>query len=703
MLALALPASASHLTGGDNRGVPLTTRGHARPARARDDARAGRARAAPDRRRHAHAPGGADATRRCVAAQRRLVAELRARPAGHRQTDRRARAAMPRRGGAARPTCVDRERPRRCRSAPPGAPTPARSRRWTSSTASATATCPRRAFPAGTEVLLSGAPAFGVDFIDKAYGAFPWLVLAVLVVSYLLLLRAFRSVVLPLKAVVMNLLSVSADLRRARARLPARLGRGRRAPGSRRRSRRGSRSSCSRCCSASRWTTRCSCSRGSARSGTAATTTRQAVAYGLEHTGRIITAAAIIMIAAFSGFLARQLRRRCRSSGSACRAAILLDATVVRAILVPATMKLLGRWNWYLPERVRRAMGLRGPQVTREPRPRARADADGPPNRRHPSEGMIAACDPGSSRVERGRGPPRPRRDARRGDRAPAPGTGLGGRGRRGGAARRERRASPGDARDALADLGPTIAFLAALLVLADGCREAGLFAALGAAMARGSRAAAAAAGDGVRRRRGHDRGAQPRRDRRPAHPGGVRDRVAPAGQRAATRLRVHAPGEQRVAAPPGVQSHGPARVRGDRAVVRALRGADGGSLARRARGGVARAEPRVRPRPARRARDGRGRRARRPAALRARRRRGHAGGLRAQLARRHRADVGRGRRRARPGGAQRRPPRALARAVEPPFLVFVLGLAIVVRAAGDHGLQAPSTRSSRAATGCSP
>ena len=69
---------------------------------------------------------------------------------------------------------------------------------------------PAARFPRGATVLVSGAPAFGVDFLDRAYGAFPWLVLAVLVVSYLLLLRAFRSVVLPAKAVVMNLLSVSA-------------------------------------------------------------------------------------------------------------------------------------------------------------------------------------------------------------------------------------------------------------------------------------------------------------------------------------------------------------------------------------------------------------------------------------------------------------------------------------------------------------
>jgi RND superfamily putative drug exporter len=46
--------------------------------------------------------------------------------------------------------------------------------------------------------------------VDKAYGAFPWLIVAVLVLTYLILLRAFRSVFLPVKAVLMNLLSVAA-------------------------------------------------------------------------------------------------------------------------------------------------------------------------------------------------------------------------------------------------------------------------------------------------------------------------------------------------------------------------------------------------------------------------------------------------------------------------------------------------------------
>ena len=53
--------------------------------------------------------------------------------------------------------------------------------------------------------------------------------------------------------------------------------------------------------------------------------------------------------------------------GLGLSAAILLDATIVRAILVPATMKLLGNWNWYMPERVRRALRLRpAPELAAE-------------------------------------------------------------------------------------------------------------------------------------------------------------------------------------------------------------------------------------------------------------------------------------------------------------------------------------------------
>jgi RND superfamily putative drug exporter len=83
----------------------------------------------------------------------------------------------------------------------------------------------------------------------------------------------------------------------------------------------------------------------------------RAIAYGLEHTGRIITAAAIIMIAAFAGFVAGSFVGL-QEFGVGLAAAILLDATIVRAILVPSIMKLLGGWNWYLPDGLRKAMRL---------------------------------------------------------------------------------------------------------------------------------------------------------------------------------------------------------------------------------------------------------------------------------------------------------------------------------------------------------
>jgi len=82
-----------------------------------------------------------------------------------------------------------------------------------------------------------------------------------------------------------------------------------------------------------------------------------AVARGLERTGRIITAAAIIMIAAFSGFMFGSFVGL-QEFGVGLAAAILLDATVVRMVLVPAAMKLIGDWNWYLPDGLRRVLRL---------------------------------------------------------------------------------------------------------------------------------------------------------------------------------------------------------------------------------------------------------------------------------------------------------------------------------------------------------
>jgi len=75
---------------------------------------------------------------------------------------------------------------------------------------------------------------------------------------------------------------------------------------------------------------------------------RDAVAFGLRTTGGIITGAAVIMVAVFAGFAAGRLPML-QQMGFGLAVAVLIDATLVRSVLVPAAMTLLGRWNWYLP------------------------------------------------------------------------------------------------------------------------------------------------------------------------------------------------------------------------------------------------------------------------------------------------------------------------------------------------------------------
>ncbi len=72
------------------------------------------------------------------------------------------------------------------------------------------------------------------------------------------------------------------------------------------------------------------------------------MAHGVSTTARVITGAALIIIAVFAGFASGNLaetQQVCFGVG----VALLIDATIVRCVLVPASMKLLGEWNWYLP------------------------------------------------------------------------------------------------------------------------------------------------------------------------------------------------------------------------------------------------------------------------------------------------------------------------------------------------------------------
>ena len=214
---------------------------------------------------------------------------------------------------------------------------------------------PEAGFPSRVKVLTGGAPAQGVDFLGRSYAYFPWLILAVLALTYLVLLRAFRSVLLPLKAVLLNILSVGASYgvlvvvfrwhvghdvawlypdAQVEGWIPIFLfamlfG-----------------------LSMDYEVFLVSRMREAWDNGL---DNEAAVAHGLERTGRIITAAAVIMVAAFSGFLAGRIVGL-QEFGVGLAAAVLLDATVVRSLLVPSLMAVFGRWNWWLPPWIARLL-----------------------------------------------------------------------------------------------------------------------------------------------------------------------------------------------------------------------------------------------------------------------------------------------------------------------------------------------------------
>jgi uncharacterized membrane protein YdfJ with MMPL/SSD domain len=76
--------------------------------------------------------------------------------------------------------------------------------------------------------------------------------------------------------------------------------------------------------------------------------TEEAVAHGIKTTAGVVTSAAVVMVGVFSIFGTLQFLFL-KQFGVGLAIAVLIDATIVRAVLLPATMKLLGDWNWYLP------------------------------------------------------------------------------------------------------------------------------------------------------------------------------------------------------------------------------------------------------------------------------------------------------------------------------------------------------------------
>jgi putative drug exporter of the RND superfamily len=231
---------------------------------------------------------------------------------------------------------------------------------------------PAARLPDGTRTLVGGGAAQGVDFLSRSYAAFPWLVLAVLGLTYLLLMRAFRSLLLPLKAVLLNLLSVASSY--GMLVVFFRWGVGRDLAG------------LYQFGQVEGWIPIFLFAMlfGLSMDYEVFLVTRmreawdelhdneRAVAHGLEHTGRIVTAAAIIMVAAFSGFVAGRIAGL-QEFGLGLAVAVFVDATVIRALLVPAIMALVGRYNWWLPTSLARLLRTTPSPLLRPVAPALRA------------------------------------------------------------------------------------------------------------------------------------------------------------------------------------------------------------------------------------------------------------------------------------------------------------------------------------------
>jgi putative drug exporter of the RND superfamily len=211
------------------------------------------------------------------------------------------------------------------------------------------------AHDAGPQVRVGGPMAQNHDFISAVYGNFPLLILLIAVVTFVLLARAFRSLLLPLKAVVLNIVSVAAAW--GVMTFVWQNGHG-----------------------SQIW--------GIAPTGSIAAwiplivfvflfglsmdyevfilsrmreeydrtgRTDLSVVVGLGRTGRLVTSAALILFLAFASMASGpEVDVKVLATGLA--AGILLDATIIRGVLVPAAVAIFGRWNWWLPERPARLL-----------------------------------------------------------------------------------------------------------------------------------------------------------------------------------------------------------------------------------------------------------------------------------------------------------------------------------------------------------
>jgi putative drug exporter of the RND superfamily len=222
------------------------------------------------------------------------------------------------------------------------------------------------AHAAGPDVRVGGQPASNADFIDAVYGSFPLMIALITITTFILLARAFRSLLLPAKAILLNVLSIAAAW--GVLVLVWQLGYG----------------------SEAIWDIQATGSIPSwmplmifaflfglsmdyevfilarmreeyDRTGS----TETAVVQGIGRTGRLVTSAALILFLSFVS-MGSGPGTDVKMMATGLAAGILLDATVIRALIVPAVISLMGRWNWWLPSWPARLLRVE-PSLPRRP------------------------------------------------------------------------------------------------------------------------------------------------------------------------------------------------------------------------------------------------------------------------------------------------------------------------------------------------
>ena len=196
-------------------------------------------------------------------------------------------------------------------------------------------------FPAGTKIYVGGAPAQGADLINKVKSTFPWIALFALLISFALLRKYLTSLLIPIKAILLDLISIAAAIGTVvffaknffyqqdqieiwallfifailfglsmdyEVFIVSRI----------------------------------------RESYLEHKDNNRAVIEGLANTGGVVTTAAIVMVGALTGFVSGHFAGL-QELGIGLVAGIALDATIIRLLLLPATMVLLGKWNWSHP------------------------------------------------------------------------------------------------------------------------------------------------------------------------------------------------------------------------------------------------------------------------------------------------------------------------------------------------------------------